>query len=273
VSFVRRYRVLLFFVLAYALAWGAVPWNSFFAPGALLAAVIIAVVTEGLPGLRRMGARLVRWRVSWIWYALALAVPLGVHGFAVSLNVALGASAPALGFLTPWHGVPLALGLHMISPLAGPVIEEASFRGYAQPELQRTRSRLGATAIMAVLVSGWHAPLFLMDVFETHPMGFVTTLAVTFWYAWLFNHAGGSSLLTLIAHGTEGGVRLSDLWPPGTDLDGLNWTYAVAWCLVAFSLLVFDRRFWVVSSASDTVASTTIADLVGPSAGQPTRRG
>ena len=272
-SFVRRYRVLLFFVLAYALAWGAVPWNSFFAPGALLAAVIIAVVTEGLPGLRRMGARLVRWRVSWIWYALALAVPLGVHGFAVSLNVALGASAPTVGFLTPWYGVPLALGLHMIGPLGGPLMEESSFRGYAQPELQRTRSRLGATAIMAVLVSGWHAPLFLMDVFETHPMGFVTTLAVTFWYAWLFNHAGGSSLLTLIAHGTQGGVRLSDLWPPGTDLDGLNWTYAVAWCLVAFSLLVFDRRFWVVSSASDTVASTTIADLVGPSAGQPTRRG
>ena len=36
-SFVRRHRVLCFFVLAYVLAWGAIPWDSFFAPGALLA--------------------------------------------------------------------------------------------------------------------------------------------------------------------------------------------------------------------------------------------
>ena len=42
--------------------------------------------------------------------------------------------------------------------------------------------------------------------------GFVTTVAVTFWYAWLFNHASGSSLLTLIAHGAEGGVRITGFW-------------------------------------------------------------
>ena len=58
--------------------------------------------------------------------------------------------------------------------------------------MQKGRSRFGATAIMAVLISGWHAPLFFMPVFEAHPIGFVTTVAVTFWYAWLFNHAAGS---------------------------------------------------------------------------------
>ena len=35
---VRRHRVLSFFVLACVLAWGAIPWGSFFAPGALIAA-------------------------------------------------------------------------------------------------------------------------------------------------------------------------------------------------------------------------------------------
>jgi membrane protease YdiL (CAAX protease family) len=140
--------------------------------------------------------------------------------------------------------------------MGGPLMEEPSFRGYAQPELQRTRSRLGATAIMALAISGWHAPLFLMGVFGAHPIGFVTTVAVTFFYGWLFNHASGSSLLTLIAHGAEGAVLVTTLWPAGPDLERQNWTYAIVWCLVALVLLVVDRRFWVSRSPADTTNST-----------------
>ena len=243
-TLLRRHRVLAFFILAYVLAWGAIPWNSFFAPGALVAAIIVVAVTEGVPGLRQVGARLIRWRVSWIWYAVAVAVPLGVHLVAVLGNVALGATVPSLSLLAPWYGLPLALGLHMVSPFGGPLMEEPSFRGFAQPELQRVRTPLSATAIMAVAIAGWHAPLFFMPVFESPPVGFAATVAVTFWYAWLFNHAGGSSLLTLIAHGVEGGVETNGFWAPGADADRLNWTYAITWCLVALILLVADQRFW-----------------------------
>ncbi len=264
---VRRHRVLSFFVLAYVLAWGAIPWGSFFAPGALIAALVVAGVADGWSGLRDIGARLIRWRVSWVWYALAVAVPLGVHALAVTLNVGAGASAPALDFLTPWYALPLALGMHMVSPMGGPLMEEPSFRGYAQPELQRTRSRLGATAIMALAISGWHAPLFLMGVFGAHPIGFVTTVAVTFFYGWLFNRASGSSLLTLIAHGAEGAVLITALWPAGPDLERQSWTYAIVWCLVALVLLVVDRRFWVSHSPADATTGTA-----GRSTGTPTAR-
>ncbi len=242
--FLRRHRVLCFFVLAYALTWGAIPWNSFFAPGALIAAVVVVALTEGWPGLRLLGSRLIRWRVSWVWYALAVAVPLLVHLASVSLNVVGGATAPSLTVLKPWYGLPLAIGIHSVSPFGGPLMEEPSFRGFAQPELQKTHSTLAATAIMAVGVTGWPLPLFFMPVFESPPIGIVATIAVTFWYAWLFNHASGSSLITLIAHGTEGSVETNALWAPGADLDRLSWTYAICWCLVALGLLIFDRRFW-----------------------------
>ena len=242
--FVRRHQVASFFVLAYALAWGAIPWNSFFAPGALIAAIVVVLVAEGRQGLLRLGARLVRWRVSWVWYALAIAVPLFVHFAAASINVALGASAPSLDLLTPWYGLPLALALHVVTPLGGPIAEEPSFRGFAQPELQKGRSRLTATVMMALLITGWHAPLFFMPVFEAPPIGFVTTVTVTFWYAWLFNHADGSSLITLIAHGVEGGIETNSLWGPGADLVRLNYAYAAMWVLIALSLLILDRRFW-----------------------------
>ena len=128
--------------------------------------------------------------------------------------------------LSPWYSLPMAIALHALNPTGGPLMEEPSLRGYAQPELQIRHSPMAATAIMAVLVTGWHAPLFFMPVFDAHPIGVVTTMAVTFWYAWLFNHASGSSLLTLIAHGTEGAVETSSLWSAGADLERLNYLYA-----------------------------------------------
>ena len=171
-------------------------------------------------------------------------MPLAVHVASGAINVGLGAPMPSLGPLSPWYSLPLAIGLHAIDPTGGPVMEEPSFRGFAQPELQVRHSPMTATAIMAVLVAGWHLPLFFMPVFNAHPIGIVTTMAVTFWYAWLFNHASGSSLLTLIAHGAEGAVLTSSLWPAGADLVRLNYLYAIVWCTVALALLVFDRGFW-----------------------------
>jgi membrane protease YdiL (CAAX protease family) len=270
VTFVSRHRAACFFLLAYLLAWGAIPWNSFFAPGALLAAIVVVLTTDGPRGLLQLGSRLIRWRVNWVWYAAAVGIPLLVHVAATSINVAMGASAPSLSLLTPWYGLPLAIALHIISPLGGPMMEEPSFRGFAQPELQKDRSRLAATAIMAVLVTGWHAPLFFMPVFEAHPIGFVTTLAVTFWYAWLLNQTTGSVLLTLIAHGTEGAVETNRLWSPGSDLDRLNFVYATVWCLVALSLLLMHRRFWI--QTADVDASCEPSARTSAMAAQDARR-
>ena len=276
-SFLQRHRIVVFFVLAYFLAWGAIPWNSFLAPGALLAALIVVGVTEGLAGLRALGSRLIRWRVSWVWYALAIGVPLLVHLASAAVNTGLGAPPPSLGVLSPWYSLPLAIGLNVVSPMGAQLMEEPSFRGFAQPELQVRHSPMAATAIMAVLIAGWHLPLFFMPAFEAHPIGVVTTMAVTFWYAWLFNHASGSSLLTLIAHGTEGAVETSRLWPADADLERLNYLYATVWCLVALALLVFDRRFWtsrpgVDMAAADEPAAPTHGPVSGRALRSPTSR-
>ena len=65
---------------------------------------------------------------------------------------------------------------------------------------------------MAVGVTIWHAPLFVMPQFGSSPIEAGATVAVTFWYAWLFDHASGSSLLTLIAHASEGAIEVSTVW-------------------------------------------------------------
>lgn len=243
-SVVRRHRVIIFFLLAYALSWGAIPWNSFFAPGVLVAALVVVSVTEGLAGLKAMGARLIRWRVSWVWYALALAVPLSVTFAAIALNTGFGAPTPDIVELSVWYSLPMAIAINIVNPTYAQLPEEASFRGWAQPTLQATRTPLAATALMAVGVTIWHGPLFVMPVFGLSPIDALTTAAVTFWYAWLFNHASGSSLITLIAHATEGGIETSTLWPTAVDTARMSWLHCLVWCAVVLGLLVFNRRFW-----------------------------
>ena len=243
-SLVRRHPVVTFFLLAIALSWTAIFWQSFFAPGVLIAALIVVSLTEGVAGLRAMGSRLIRWRVSWIWYALALAVPLSVTFASIGLNTALGAPVPTIAEFSVWYSLPMAIAINIVYPLNAQLPEEASFRGWAQPKLQTTRTPLVATVLMAIGVTIWHLPLFVMPQFGSSPIEAMATVAVTFWYAWLFNHASGSALLTLIAHAAEGAIETSTLWQADADATRMTWLYPLVWCIVAVALLVFNRRFW-----------------------------
>jgi uncharacterized protein len=243
-SVIRRHPVVTFFILACALSWAAIPWQSFFAPGVLVAALMVVFLTEGVAGLKAMGSRLIRWRVSWIWYALALAVPLGATFAAIGLNTAFGAPVPDIAEFNVWYGLPMAIAINMVYPLNAQLPEEASFRGWAQPKLQTTRTPLAATAWMAIGVTIWHIPFFVMPQFGSSLIEAPATVAVTFWYAWLFNHASGSALLTLIAHATNGTIETSALWQGSADTTRMMWLYGLVWCLFAIGLVVFDRRLW-----------------------------
>jgi len=252
-SVIRRHPVVAFFLLAVGLSWGAIPWQSFFAPGVLIAAIVVVCLTEGVAGLKAMGSRLIRWRVSWVWYAVALAVPLAVKFASIGLNTALGAPVPDIAEFSVWYSLPMAIAINIINPINAQLPEETSYRGWAQPTLQAARTPIAATVLMAVGVTFWHLPLFFMPQFGSSPVEALATISVTFWYAWLFNHASGSALLTLIAHAAEGTVETSTLWQSSADTTQLTWLYSLTWCAVALALLVFDRKFWTKPPAAVSI--------------------
>ena len=95
--------------------------------------------------------------------------------------------------------------------------EEPGWRGFAQPRLQSRWSPLASSALLGVLITGWHLPLVFLPQFDLGLPDIASTVVVTFWYAWLFNRTGGSVLLTLIAHATEGCVNIQGLWPAGAE--------------------------------------------------------
>src|SRR3712207_3241490 len=72
---VRRHPIITFFILTCALTWGFLPFGIFGTTGPLIAALIVISITQGLSGLRDLGSRMIRWRVGWIWYALAIGLP------------------------------------------------------------------------------------------------------------------------------------------------------------------------------------------------------
>jgi membrane protease YdiL (CAAX protease family) len=252
---VRHHPLVSFFVLAYGVAWAFWPFGSFGAFGPLVAALVVVPIAHGRAGLRELGARLIRWRVGWLWWMLAVAVPIAVHLLTEVLTAATGGTPDQLNPAALTTAV-MAFGLRLVNPTDGPLAEEPGWRGYAQPTLQGRHSPLVATTILAGLIAGWHLPLFFLN--ESGPRldvvlpGLLTTMAVTYWYAWLFNHTGGSALLTLVAHDVEG------------VLEAEGWLYTVAWGLVAIGLLLGDRRHWLGTAEPDTRTRAEPPTAVGP---------
>jgi uncharacterized protein len=248
VAAIRRHPLITFFVLTFLISWGFLPFEAvrFVAGGPFIAALIVAPLTQGWAGLRDLGSRIIRWRVRWYWYVLAIGLPLAVHLVNVVLNVAVGAPIPSLAQFSPVYAVLVVFAVRLVNPADGPLGEEPGWRGFAQPRLQADRSPLLATLILAVLVTIWHVPTFILEA-GLQPSfilgGVLATVAVTFWYAWLFNRSGGSVLITLIAHATEGSIQVGAFWPASA-AGQIILVYAAVWCAVAIGLVVFDRRLW-----------------------------
>ena len=245
---VRRHPIITFFALTYAIGWGLIPFWTFQAGSPFIAALIVIPLTQGVAGLKELGLRMIRWRVRWYWYALAIGIPLAVLGLIVGLNVALGASAPSLVQYSSVSTILLVFGTKLINPGDGPLGEEPGWRGFALPGLQSSLSPLVSTLILGALVSVWHVPLLFLEEGLLRPsiiVGFLLgTMAVTFWYSWLFNHTSGSVLMTLIAHAAQGTITIGGLWSLGADFARANLLTGFVWLAVAIGLVVFDWKAW-----------------------------
>lgn len=227
-ALVRAHPLTAFFTLALGLSWLAwTPWIlsrdgvgvldfSFptvlgttqltgMLPGAYVgplgAGFVVTALTTGRAGLRVWAGRLLRWRVAFRWYAVALfAVPLGVL---VLGTVAAGGDVHAPGPLVVASYLPFLLLQVLTTGLA----EEPGWRDFALPRLQDRFGPLGAAAVLGPLWGAWHLPLFLTewgswpDVRWTDVVQFVAfSTAFNVVIVWLFNRTGQSLPVVLLFH-------------------------------------------------------------------------
>ncbi len=236
--------LVVFFALAFAFSWCFVPMGGFLPFGPLLAALVVLAVVEGRSGLADLGRQMLRWRVRARWYVLVIVIPLGAVLAVIGLNLAFGAPASALDDLDPWYLLVGLFFIRLINPLDGPMGEEPGWRGFALPRLQAERSPLIATAILGLIVAAWHVPLVFLPGEDLAPVYLIATFAITFMYTWIYNHTGGSVLMTIVAHSAQGVIAFSAIGFIGSDESRIAVLFTAATCLITIGLLVFDRPSW-----------------------------
>jgi membrane protease YdiL (CAAX protease family) len=120
----------------------------FAAVGPALAAVIVTQVAYGKAHVEHLLKALIRWRAGLGWHLVAGLGPFALLLVAQGVTKFFGLSAT---YPTPQGDVfPLALAAFAISLFSNPW-EEAGWRGFALPHLQKRYTALVATFIVGML--------------------------------------------------------------------------------------------------------------------------
>ena len=272
-SVVRRYPLIVFFVLAYVFSWWPWPLYAFglspspiIAFGPFLAAILVLALTTGKGGVVTLLRRMVRWRVRPVWYAVALLLPVAISGGAALLNVVvLGASAPSPAELGAWSGLVPTFFLLLLVPGIGGAWEEPGWRGYALPKLQGGHSALLASLILGVVWAFWHLPLMVIGQIHLSDPGYIVAWTVVL--TWVFNNTNGSVLIAMLMHNMHNvisGGYFSAMFS-GADWVRQGWLLVALWCAVAAIVVV-------VNGPEHLSRKYTRQTLTPPEASTPTPR-
>jgi membrane protease YdiL (CAAX protease family) len=219
---VRRSPLVSFVVLAYAVSWAwmfpfvaagdvvrkGVGWPTHFPAllGPALAALVVTALVWGRAGVRDLLARMARWRMPVRWWAATLS-PVVFLG--VALVVALAAGKLPRGSDFGRYSGLSAIGVVPVWVIAILITfgDEAGWRGFALPLLQRRHGALAAALLVTPIWAVWHLPYFFtVATYRNFPpagyVGFVFGLACgSIVLTWLYNGTGGSIFACAVWHG------------------------------------------------------------------------
>lgn len=259
-TFLERQAVPLFFVLAFALTWAIqiplvldargmlpfhVPGIFQFLQGPMpgIAALIMAGLASGRAGIVDLLRRVIRWRVGWVWYVIAIFGTGAVYLGAVFGSTLLGGPAPTVPelSLTLLAGFLIQMAIYLIFNW-----EDIAWRGFAATRLQATQSALVTAIILGVVEGAFHIPLFFAPSSSQASSPFLVfmllSIAGVVILNWVFNNTRGSVLLAMIFHAAANTWTDVVSIPPGS---GLGWTvWAALFTIIAVALvIVFGARY------------------------------
>jgi uncharacterized protein len=212
----RRSPAATLFLLAFALTWvvwvpraagvglGVVGQAWTWAPA--MAALLAAALSGGPGAVRELGARLVRWRVGWPWYLVAILGPAAFSLAVAWVYARLGgswevAAPPALRGEMPLPLLPL---FFLVLALSDGLGEEPAWRGFALPWLLTRHDALAASLILGVVWTVWHLPLIWTEGASMYGQPVWLSLldipAKSVIFTWVFLHTRGSVLLAILLH-------------------------------------------------------------------------
>jgi membrane protease YdiL (CAAX protease family) len=192
---------------------------------ALAAAAVAGFIVASLAGSRSPQlATVLAWRAPLRWWLVALLLPASWMLLGVLIAWLTGTPIEsASGGLTPTAWGLFVLRSTLFTLLVVAIGEEAGWRGWMLPELQKRFSPLTSTIGVGIVWGLWHFPLFVNGQYPEQPplvlakVGVCILLGILF--TWLYNRSGGNLLLAVVLHTTlNNTVRVL----PTTEFAGLG---------------------------------------------------
>jgi membrane protease YdiL (CAAX protease family) len=174
-DFIKHNPVLTYFIITFAISWGAVlvmigykgmPTTKeqldaqlpvailAMLGGPSVAGLLCTGLVHGRAGFRELLSRLLKWRVSFRWYAVAfLTGPLVL--MAVHLGLSLISPIYLPGIFTSDNKASLLL-LGIVAGIMVGIFEELGWTGFAVPRLRLRYSILSTGLIVGVIWGAWH---------------------------------------------------------------------------------------------------------------------
>jgi len=271
VVFVKKHPVLTYYIATFVISWVAIlavigPRRFLGAQqipdsvltlvypaaltGPMIAGLLLTGVVDGKAGFRDLGSRLIKWRVSARWYAVAfLTAPLLATATLLALLPMSGAFRPSI--LSAGNKAGVVLGALALGLMVG-LFEEIGWTGFATPKMRLTHGVVATGLIMGLLWGAWHFPLFAGSSASSGsipPALYVLVLLFAFLppyrvlIVWVYEHTQ-SVLLAILMHAPLVGIQ-SALIPAslsGATAVAFNLLFAsVLWLTVA-GIAVFERR-------------------------------
>ena len=175
----------------------------------------MTLVANGKAGIKRWARRLVRWGVSWKWYA---AILIGVPGSIILATFALPGAAGNARMIGATVAV-MYLPMLVLQFITTALAEEPGWRDFALPRLQDRFGATLGTVILGVLWGCWHLPLFFTEwggYPETtwlQPVVFVAAcVPLSLVMTWVFNKTGESLPIVMVLHASIN-ATYSLVWP------------------------------------------------------------
>jgi uncharacterized protein len=223
-EFIKQHPLKCFFILSYFISW--VIWMPLYLPyfgihnlpvlpyhhalgalGPFCSAFIISWFEGGSLAIKKLGAKLIHWRIKFHLYLIAIFSPLVILAGGGLLAYTINNHPIKLSISTSNEFPEFNLALFFIYNLfTFGYGEETGWRGFALTHLQNKFSVLKSTLILSIFWAGWHIPLFLyrpgysgMEV--SGIIGWLMSVITgAILLSWLYNKSNGSILLVSIFH-------------------------------------------------------------------------
>ena len=169
-----------------------------------ISAFILTLVLEGKQSFFTLLKKYVQFKEHWGWYLAGFAlllVPLLISwvvfliGFGNGSGVESSQSFATIGALI------------VFTFFSGPFAEEAGWRGYALPRLQKNQSAFAASLWIGLMWTLWHVPLIFVSGADQAFFGWIGWIIYTVLIfclsiilTWIYNNTHGSFVMVMIAH-------------------------------------------------------------------------